>query len=58
MGKKKYSRPVIQSYDLDRDICLVLSSDGFGELPTPPGTQKTDAVNTFDENPFDQTAFE
>jgi len=58
VGEKTYSKPIIQSYNLDRDCCLVLSSDGFDDIPTSPGIQQSETVNVFDENPFEKSAFD
>ena len=56
VGKKEYSKPVIQTYDLDKHCCLVLSSDPFGEPPGPPSAQQS-SDNVFEENPFSESAF-
>ena len=52
--KKPYSKPLIESYQIDREISLAMLSDGTGDPPIdemmsqPQVKQK----NAFDSNPF------
>ncbi|MCW3807652.1 hypothetical protein [Plebeiibacterium marinum] len=59
--KKKYSKPELGQFTIDKDICLMMTSEGSGPgdpfSAAPQTQQEQQPVNTFDNN-FESNPFE
>ncbi len=54
--KKPYSKPLIESYQIDREISLAMQSDNEGGPPDPMKAKPQEKQkNPFDSNPFGST---
>ncbi|MBK3519990.1 hypothetical protein [Carboxylicivirga marina] len=57
MIRKKYTKPDIEVFDLDKEVCLLLSSDPWDPIG-PPGMSAAPKQEPFSQNAFDENPFE
>nr|WP_321408850.1 hypothetical protein [uncultured Carboxylicivirga sp.] len=58
MNKKKYRKPIIECFNIDNEISLILMSYEGDTPPPPPPTGGGAAASSFNENNFETTPFE
>ncbi|WP_430814499.1 hypothetical protein [Carboxylicivirga sp. RSCT41] len=57
MSKKTYTKPGIEQYSLDKEVCLLLSSEIWDPVG-PPGMTAAPQKELFSENAFEENPFE
>ncbi|MCG8581903.1 MAG: hypothetical protein MI866_18395 [Bacteroidales bacterium] len=55
--KKAYIKPDLNLYDLDKKVCLLLSSEEWDPIG-PPGMSAAPQKEPFSENAFQENPFE
>ncbi|WP_289054925.1 hypothetical protein [Carboxylicivirga marina] len=55
--KREYKKPDILTHSVDKDISLVMMTEGEGTLPVDPLPPPPAPPSSFEENPFDEGGF-